>query len=237
MTFRIWMLCLSAGMLLPLVAMADYALEQRVDRLERIVRGQGFGEQQLRIQRLQQEVQTLRGQVERQARELEDLRSQVQSGALAPASGEYGSATAPISRTGEGEPAAPANPSEHQAYRDAFELLKQRRYDQAIDAFKTLIIRYPGGELVDNAYYWLGEAYYVKQDYAAALETFDELIKRYPLSPKLPGAMLKSGYAYYELGDWEQARTALQGLIDAFPTGTEARLAQERLARMDRNGR
>jgi tol-pal system protein YbgF len=126
--------------------------------------------------------------------------------------------------------------AEREAYREAFDLLKQRRYDDAAAAFRALLSRYPRGELADNARYWLGETYYVKRDYAAALAEFQRVLDDYPLSPKVAGSMLKIGYIQDERKEWPRARTTLERLIDKFPDSTEARLAQGRLERMARDG-
>jgi tol-pal system protein YbgF len=122
--------------------------------------------------------------------------------------------------------------NERDAYRDAFELLKQRKYPQAVEAFNDLLHRYPQGQFTDNARYWLAETYYVQRNYPAALAEFDRLVQLTPASPKVPGAMLKIGYIQYEQGAFEQARAALQQVVSKYPNSTEARLARSRLDRM-----
>jgi TolA-binding protein len=77
--------------------------------------------------------------------------------------------------------------------------------------------------------YWLGESYYVTQNYRPALETFSDLMKRFPQSSKAPDSLLKIGYAHYELHEWPQAERALNDVIGRYPDTTVARLAQGRL--------
>ena len=127
--------------------------------------------------------------------------------------------------------------SEKEGYRNAFNLLKQRRYDEAVRAFEGLLASYPNGEFSDNARYWLGETNYVKLDYRAALKDFQRLVQDYPLSPKVPGAMLKIGYIQDEQNNPGRARETLRTLTEKFPKTTEARLARGRLDRMARRGR
>jgi tol-pal system protein YbgF len=98
--------------------------------------------------------------------------------------------------------------SERDAYRNAFELLKDRDYDAAKKEFAAMLVRYPQGQFADNGVYWLGEIGYVNKDYAAALTHFNRLISDYPGSPKVPNAMLKLGYVYAEQQDLDQARKA-----------------------------
>ena len=220
----------------------------------------------LQIQRLQQEVQQLRGQVELQQHEIStlkrqqreqymdlDARLQGRSGASsagAPESGRgklIGKGSFDPSSAGGASPGASGGesvmsvpsvvaPGEKEAYRVAFDLLKERNYDDAIRAFEDLLARYPDGEFADNARYWLGETNYVKRNYAAALTQFQRVLANYPLSPKVPSAMLKIGYIHYDQSDWNRARTTLQDVAKKYSDTTEARLAQSRLDRMKREG-
>jgi len=126
--------------------------------------------------------------------------------------------------------------SEQDAYREAFERLKDRDYEAAKKAFAAMLVQYPQGQYADNGVYWLGEIGYVTKDYAAALTHFNRLIADYPGSPKLPSAMLKLGYIYYDQQDMDQARKMLEAVTQRFPDTTEGRLAQGRLEQMTREG-
>jgi tol-pal system protein YbgF len=252
-------------------------LEGRLTRIENIIENQRNSDLLLQIQRLQAEVQLLRGTVEQQQFDLEVLQRQQKeqyldldarlralggregpqapaaemSGGAGDAAGTGDAMLTPVPRSAGRAPAPGAGApdlalpvpegrppaGEREAYRDAFDLLKQRRYDEAAAGFKALLSRYPNGELADNARYWLGEAYYVKRDYAAALAEFQRVLDDYPLSPKAAGSMLKIGYIQDERKEWRSARATLERLIAKFPDSTEARLAQGRLDRMARGGR
>ena len=93
--------------------------------------------------------------------------------------------------------------------------------------FSVLMAASVGGLIV--AMYWLGESYYVTQNYETALETFSGLIRRYPEGEKTADAELKIGYCLYELGRYGEAETALSGVIQRYPDSTVARLAESRL--------
>ena len=49
-------------------------------------------------------------------------------------------------------------------------------------------------------------------------------------------AKLKMGYIQYELKDWAKAREMLDRVVKDYPGSTSARLAQERLDRLQREG-
>lgn len=239
-------------LLLPALAAADPALEGRVERLERILSNQSLSDLVLQIQRLEQELQTLRGQVEVQQHELSTLKNQqreqfmdldgrlrgaVPAGATPPSAATPSTAPPPGAAPPEPAavapvPASAAAAGEKDAYTVAFDLLKQRQYDQAIRAFQDLLARWPAGDYADNARYWLGETYYVKRDYPAALTEFQRVIADHPGSQKAAGALLKVGYIHHDLGDLAQARTVLLDVITLYPDSTESRLAQSRLDRI-----
>jgi tol-pal system protein YbgF len=276
-------------------ALGGGSTEVRLDRLERMLNEQTLSDLVLQIQRLQQEVQDLRGQVELQQYRMQQMdrggffgagpvRPPLSGGeADAPTGVEAGStdgaasgvtgapvgeatteagdngdggidALAPVVAPppqqglgalgrGDGRGGTLALPSpetsvggEREAYRAAFELLKDRDYPQAKQAFTSMLARYPQGQFADNGLYWLGEIGYVTKDYPAAMIHFNRLISDYPLSPKLPGAMLKLGYVYYDQNDLEQARNVLMSVAERFPDTTEGRLAKGRLDQITRGG-
>jgi tol-pal system protein YbgF len=133
---------------------------------------------------------------------------------------------------------AAGDPAREQAeYQNAFDLLKKGSYTESIGAFRSFLDRYPAGDYADNAWYWLGEASYVKRDFTTALGDFNQLLQQYPASPKVPGALLKIGYIQYEQRNWSKARKILQRLEKEYPSSTEARLAAQRLERMRRERR
>jgi tol-pal system protein YbgF len=220
----------------PALALADSDLENRVARLERILSNQTISDLVLQIQRLQDEVQRLRGRVDVQQHDIEMLQARLTG--LGDASGDApsGASAAGADAGAAGGSAGGASTDEKTQYQAAIDLLKQRRYEAAVKAFKDLLASYPKGDYADNAHFWLGETFYVKQDYSNALAEFQHVVDAYPLSPKVPGAMLKIGYIRYAQGDWAKARTVLQKVAAKFPDTNEAQYAESRLERMAREG-
>ena len=133
-------------------------------------------------------------------------------------------------------PVAPGIMAEQPAYDAAFELLKQSRYREAIDAFEGVLAQYPGGNLADDAQYWISEAWYVTREFDNAMEGFRKIVDQYPASDRVPDAMLKIGYIHYETGDKIRARQALNDVVTRFPGSRVAISAQTRLQRMEREG-
>ncbi len=115
-------------------------------------------------------------------------------------------------------------------------MLKEQRYEQAAIAFEQFLVTYPDSELADNAQYWLAESHYVTNQYEEALIAFQSVIDGYPRSRKVPDALLKIGYCNYELQRWDDARASLGKVREDYPETTAARLAGQRITRMDEEG-
>jgi len=126
--------------------------------------------------------------------------------------------------------------SDRDNYQAAFELLKEQRYEPAAMAFQQFLVTFPDSELADNAQYWLAESHYVTQLFAKALGEFEVVIEKFPRSRKVPDALLKIGYCNYELEDWAAARGALERVQADYSDTTAARLAGQRLTRMQEEG-
>jgi len=240
-----------------LEARAD-AMEVRLQAVERS--GQTLVQLQQQIEAARQELRRLRGQIEEAKHELETTRQQQRDlyadldrrllllenaagggTARAPAVGAVGAVPGSPSTEDTAAPRASEEQlraaDEEALYGDAFAALKAGRYDEAIRGFQLYLTKYPSGPRADSAAYWLGEAQYVQKDYTSALKSFQRVVERYPDSRRAADALLKVGYCQYELKAFRNARNTLNKVSAGYP-GTEAdRLAQQRLAKMDAEGR
>ncbi|PWY54201.1 tol-pal system protein YbgF [Legionella qingyii] len=123
-----------------------------------------------------------------------------------------------------------ANPADEQiSYLAAYELIKNKRYDDAISAMNVFVQKYPRGGYTANAQYWLGELYLVKKDYSQAIAHFNVVLQQFPTSSKSAASMLKVGYAYAEQGDKQEAKKFLQQVVRAYPGTPTAQLANSKL--------
>lgn len=134
------------------------------------------------------------------------------------------------------EPAAVQSGSEEAMYRAASDQLRIGRYEEAIAGFRAQLQQYPTGSLADNAQYWIGEAYYVTRQFDRALTEFQRVLAEYPQSPKAADALLKIGYIQYESRQFAEARQTLNNLKSTWPDSPAARLADNRLRRMQEEG-
>ena len=127
--------------------------------------------------------------------------------------------------------AAPAK-DEQGAYAQAFEALKSGDYVESARRLRDFLAAYPAGALAPNALYWLGESYYVTQNYALAADQFRALLDRYPANDKAPGALLKLGLSQFGLRQTEAAMATLRQVGQRYPGSDAARIAEDRLRSM-----
>lgn len=215
-------------------------LDSRLLRIERVLANQSLLDLSQRIEAAQAETRVLRGQIDElqhQATQSQTQQREMYADVdrrLSALEGNPGAAASTVT------PAAglPIPQGDDRAnYQAAFDLLKDAKYPEAINAFKQYLTTFPNGPLADNAQYWLGEAHYVTKQYTDALHDFRTVIEKYPESRKIPDALLKIGYCNYELKNWAEARSALNQVVQRFGDTTAARLAGQRLAKLDSEGR
>ena len=210
------------------------------------------------VTQVKNELQALRSQLEELQRQNEQLEStsraqyldldgrlnRMEGGAPAPTldPGSVPAAAAPAAAAATAGTAAEAAPAvygdpgamtrtadERGAYEVAFDALKAGRYAESAQLFQDFLQAHPSGAYAPNAYYWLGESYYVTQNYALAQQQFQALIDRYPTHDKAPGALLKVGLSQFgqkQLGDAEKT---LSEVSTRYPGTDAARTAEDRL--------
>lgn len=197
-----------------------------------------------RIEELQHQVRQLQDQDKAQYTDVDSRLGKLEGGnaanvpAAPPSSGAPASGPAAATSTSAPEappqaaaPGPPPPPTAEQqaAYNAAFKSLTGGDYVTAARGFRDYIQQYPNSALAPNAYYWLGESYYVTQNYQVSLQTFQTLLASYPNSDKSPDALLKIGYAQAEMKQYEDAKATLTAVMNKYPGTTVARLAQSRL--------
>jgi tol-pal system protein YbgF len=250
-------LAASGGASAQRVSLADrVAALERQNATQAGSAGQANVELLNRLTQMQSEVQALRNQVEQlqndnvQLKQSNQNRYQDLDGRLQRLEGSGGAAAPSLSAA---PPAAPApGPSglvgrlpagaappavatpgdaagERAAYDSAFAALRGGDYVASARGFQAFLRDYPDGPLAPNAWYWLGESYYVTQNYPLALQSFDTLLQRFPESSKAPDAMLKRGFAQIELGQAGPGTATLNRVVNEYPGSDAARLATSRL--------
>ena len=115
--------------------------------------------------------------------------------------------------------------NEREAYQYAFDLMRNRQYQESLASFEEIIVAFPNGQYTPNAFYWIGELYLAQGDNEKSRQSFIQVISLYPDHQKVPDAMYKLGVVYFALGDNQSALRYLGQVQQDYPNSSAAGLA------------
>ena len=107
------------------------------------------------------------------------------------------------------------NPEE--IYQRAYNILSKGDIEAARIAFKAFIKDYPDHNLTSNAYYWLGQTFYVRQYYQNAATTFAEGYLKFPKGSKAADQLFKLAISLDSLKKATEACATFKKLDEEFP--------------------
>jgi len=221
-------------------------LDTRLQRIERVLTNQSLLELSQRIDAMQADIRTMRGEVELLQNDSQGGKSQNRALygdlekrlAALETLGGVGSAPPPSAGANSaGSAVSPPAGGEQASYDAAFGALKSGDYQKAIAGFRNFVAAYPSSPLASNAQYWLGEAYYVTREYPSAITAFQKVTTDWPDSRKAPDAMVKIGFTQSALGKNGEAKVTLEDVVRRYPGTEAAQLATERLKRLPASGK
>lgn len=130
----------------------------------------------------------------------------------------------------------PAGPNELADLDKAFQLVRNKQYDAAAQAYQQFITAYPNSENTPTAHYWLGQVYFAKRDYDNAQVQFQTVAERYSTHAKTDEALLKLAYIYQSKGDKAKAASLYADIMQRYPGKPSAQLAGKRLEALKKGG-
>lgn len=120
--------------------------------------------------------------------------------------------------------ASPTDPVNQ--YQQAFNDLRDRKYDEAQKGFEAFLAANPDSNLAPNAQYWLGETFYARNNFERAARVFAESYQKYPKGPKGPDSLLKLAMALAGMGKKDDACLSINQLRQEYSAGAGAVLAR-----------
>lgn len=130
----------------------------------------------------------------------------------------------------------PSVAEEQQTYQTAFNLIKAKKYNEAVVILQKMLQKYPSGQFAANAHYWLGELYGLMGKNDQSATEFLTVVKKYPDSPKIADSQLKLGLIYVAQLKWPDAKVIFKKVNSKYPGSPSARLAQEQLKQLKQAG-
>ena len=225
---------------------SQQALEQRILSVENVIKSQGLMDLLSQIDRLNQELSRVKGDLELAHHNIE-VSQQRQKDLYADTDGrlrklESGTVAAipaqdnkePSAQTANAVPPANPNPveasAELKAYDSAQALFKEGKFKDAFDAFDKFLQTYSNSKLTPNAQYALGFSQFSLKNYKAAIATQQKLIAQFPDHPKVPESVFNIANCQIQLSDIEGAKKTLHDLITQYPASDLIPNAKRRLA-------
>jgi len=183
-------------------------LEDEVMKLRGVVEEQNHQIEQLKQQRTE-DYQSLDKRISESSAGRGQLRGAVvahDGDAINAAADPMASAPAELTSSAEGE----------QAYQQAYALINAKKYPEARVAFEKFLKKYPNDAMTPNAMYWLGQLYLIEANDDAAMAEYTKLIGKFPDNRKAPEAMFKLAQIHYEKGNKTKSKALLNGLISKY---------------------
>lgn len=212
---------------------------------------QSQGELLLQIEQLRQETQALRGLIEELSYQLSQMSSdqktryldldqrlgelvRIQKDAVAikptqpsPSGVRGGFEPSPMAQVTAPEV------SDQDAYNAAFEMIRERKFDEALMALDSFVQAYPGSKLVLDARFWRGQVFDVLGRDQEAIETFKALTLAAPDYRRILQVKVKLGKLLIKNQDVLNGRKILQEVITESPESVEAGLASRELEKIN----
>lgn len=116
---------------------------------------------------------------------------------------------------------------EKATYDAAYSLVSAKAYADAIEAFIGYLSIYTNGKYVSQANYWLGELNASQEQYPTAIKYLEIVVNQYPKSSKVPDAMLKLGIINKRLGNDTKAQAWFARVMKEYPQSSSAQSAKE----------
>lgn len=206
------------------------AEQRQIQQMAKQQKAQASANSQLfaEVQSLREEVMRLNGLVEEQQYHIERLKQQrlddyvdldKRIAAITPANSQVDT-SAPVTDTAADKSGINDDKT---AYDLAYNLVKERQFDEAKKSFQAFLVKYPTSSYVGNAHFWIGGISMLSGDYDEAVISYSTVIESYPAHRKVPESKYKLAEANYQLGNKNQAKLQMQQLIDEYEgrTGTD----------------
>ena len=95
--------------------------------------------------------------------------------------------------------------------------MQNLNYTEAENIFRGFVKKYPKNEKVPNAYYWIGESLFVRENYPEAVLAYGEVIRNYKKHKKAPASLLKIGISFSNLDKKKESCNALNQILKQYP--------------------
>ncbi len=178
-------------------------------------------ERELQLGASQDQVKKLEDRIAALELQLKDLQAKAATAAAAP----------PPAPPAPKEPPKPEWPTDKQALYDASKkAFDDGDFAKCREGFEKFTKAFPKDkELLDNAYFWIGECHFKENKFDKAILSYQKVITDFAQSEKADACLFKMGVAFTQLGFEDEARVFFEDLLSKYPKSVLAKEARQRL--------
>ena len=107
-------------------------------------------------------------------------------------------------------------PDSNSHYSHAFKLLNEKKFAEAAASFDGFVKKYPADPLTANAFYWLGESQYARNDFTRATESFRKGFEVNPEGNKAADNLYKLAMSLSQVRRKNEACVVLNKVIEKY---------------------
>lgn len=211
-------------------------LTEKIGSVETAVKELKLTEILNQLESLRTEMAALRGQLEVQAYQVDqlqkrqkDLYNDIDTRVRALETSTTATAAPEVKET---KNTTEKDQGEEATYASALDTYKQGNYAAAASAFQAFSSKFPSSKLAPNALYWTAAAQSAQKDCIAASVSHKKLLDQYPDSNKVPETLLGLANCQLELKETASAKKTLQQLVTRFPATPAGEQGKKQLAQL-----
>jgi tol-pal system protein YbgF len=123
-------------------------------------------------------------------------------------------------------------PGETDAFNAASQQFRSGDFKNAATSFRSFIAKYPQSPYQPTAQYWLGNALYALRDYKGSTAMWQGVVQKYPQHPRAPEALLAIANNQLEQGQKAAAKKTLEQIVAQYGGSDVAQSAQSKLSQI-----
>ncbi|MGE4231883.1 MAG: tetratricopeptide repeat protein [Bacteriovoracia bacterium] len=116
-----------------------------------------------------------------------------------------------------------------QTLRAGQKLLKQKKYEDALEQFRQVNSKNSRGHDLAEAYFGIGEAEYGLKNYKKAILAYSKVQEIAPKSNLAPTSVYKIGWCFKNLNMNKEAKSFFSEVVEKYPKSPEAKKAKSKL--------
>jgi len=135
----------------------------------------------------------------------------------------------------DAEPIADSSQDIMHTYYRGLQLVNDKKYEDAIEAFRSFISESPNHVYADRAQFLIADSHFKNKDYGMVVVATNLLETKFPYSLKIPEALYQRGISFAEMNQMAQAKLTFSNLMKNFPKDPMADAARRKWVELEKD--